>query len=104
MLVESQLQTVRKEKGTLEQETKAQKEQLEAVTPLVATVRELHGLCKEANKKIKSLSEDSKDQIKIPKLDKDLLESLEKAAESDESDAKDKKESKDSKTAKSKKA
>ncbi|NNE63684.1 MAG: hypothetical protein HKN34_06355 [Gammaproteobacteria bacterium] len=74
---ESKLQSIRKEKKKLEAELETQKALAEKAAPLVEQVRELHGLCKEANKKIKSLSEDKKDQIKIPKLDKELLESFE---------------------------
>ena len=74
---ESKLQSTRKEKKKLEAELETQKALAEKAAPLVEQVRELHGLCKEANKKIKSLSEDKKDQIKIPKLDKELLESFE---------------------------
>ena len=78
---ESKLQATRKEKTKLEAELEIQKALVEKSTPLVAQVRELHGLCKEANKKIKSLSEDKKDLIKVPKLDEELLESLEPAKE-----------------------
>ena len=74
---ESKLQSTRKEKKKLEAELETQKALAEKAIPLAEQVRELHGLCKEANKKIKSLSEDKKDQIKIPKLDKELLESFE---------------------------
>lgn len=76
---ESKLQTTRKEKNKLETELETQKALVEKSSPLVEQIRELHGLCKEANKKIKSLSEDKKDLIKIPKLDEELLESLEGA-------------------------
>jgi chromosome segregation ATPase len=78
---ESKLQSTRKEKKKLEAELETQKALAEKAIPLAEQVRELHGLCKEANKKIKSLSEDKKDQIKIPKLDKELLESFEPADE-----------------------
>lgn len=78
---ESKLQSTRKEKKKLEAELETQKALAEKAAPLVEQFRELHGLCKEANKKIKSLSEDKKDQIKIPKLDKELLESFEPAEE-----------------------
>ncbi|MCP4492549.1 MAG: hypothetical protein GY820_35365 [Gammaproteobacteria bacterium] len=74
---ESKLQKTRKEKNKLEADLEIQKALVEKSAPLVEQIRELHGLCKEANKKIKSLSEDKKDQIKIPKLDEELLESLE---------------------------
>ncbi|MCP4188937.1 MAG: hypothetical protein GY763_15130, partial [Gammaproteobacteria bacterium] len=74
---ESKLQVTRKEKNKFEAELETQKALVEKSTPLVEQIRELHGLCKEANKKIKSLSEDKKDQVKIPKLDEELLKSLE---------------------------
>ncbi len=74
---ESKLQKTRKEKTTLEAELEGQKALVEKATPLVEQIRKLHGLCKEANKKIKSLSEDKKDRIKIPKLDEELLENFE---------------------------
>ncbi len=74
---ESKLQATRKEKTKLEGELETQKALVEKATPLVEQIRKLHGLCKEANKKIKSLSEDKKDMIKVPRLDEELLESLE---------------------------
>jgi len=77
---ESKLQATRKDKAKLEKELEEQKALAEKSPALVEQIRELHGLCKEANKKIKALSEDKKDQIKIPKLDEELLESLEKVA------------------------
>lgn len=73
---EAKLQSTRKEKTKLEKELETQKTQIESSSTLVEQLRDLHGLCKEANKKIKSLSEDKKDLIKIPKLDEELLESL----------------------------
>ncbi len=82
---EAKLLSTRKEKTKLEAELETQKAIVEKSTPLVAQVRDLHGLCKEANKKIKSLSEDKKDLIKVPKLDEELLESLEPADDSDSS-------------------
>ncbi len=78
---ESKLQNTRKQHSKLEKDLKAEKEITEKTPALVEQVRELHGLCKEANKKIKSLSEDKKDQVKIPKLDEELLESLVPAKE-----------------------
>ena len=78
---ESKLQNTRKQLSKLEKDLKAEKEMTEKTPALVEKIRELHGLCKEANKKIKSLSEDKKDQVKIPKLDEELLESLVAAKE-----------------------
>ena len=82
---EAKLLSTRKEKTKLEAELQTQKELVEKSTPLVPLVRDLHGLCKEANKKIKSLSEDKKDLIKVPKLDEELLESLEPEVEAEDS-------------------
>ena len=73
---EAKLQNTRKQQARLEKELEAQKAINEKTPALIEQLRELHGLCKEANKKIKSLSEDKKDQVKIPKLDEELLESL----------------------------
>ena len=77
---EAKLQSTRKEKSKLEAELETQKALVEKSTPLVGLVRDLHGLCKQANKTIKKLSEDKKDLIKLPKLDEELLESLEPAS------------------------
>jgi colicin import membrane protein len=76
---EGKLQSTRKEKAKLETELANRKSLNEQSLPLIAQLRELHSVCSKANKKIKSLSEDKKAAIKIPKLDKELLENLEKA-------------------------
>ena len=76
---ESKLQATRKEKAKISTELETQKSLLEQSAKLVDQIRELHGLCKKQNKKIKSLSDDKKHLVKIPKLDEELLESLEKA-------------------------
>ncbi|MDH5353652.1 MAG: hypothetical protein OEY09_04325, partial [Gammaproteobacteria bacterium] len=55
---ESKLQNTRKQLSKLEKELEELKTANEKTPALVEQVRELHGLCKEANKKIKSLSED----------------------------------------------
>jgi colicin import membrane protein len=75
---ESKLQSTRKEKAKLEAELESQKAALEQAAPLVKQLKELHGLCKQANKTIKKLSEDKKDLLKIPKLDEETIETLEK--------------------------
>lgn len=75
---EAKLLTARKEKTNLEAELETQKELALQGAALVAQVRELHGLAKAANKKIKTLSEDKGDVVKVPKLDEELLEGLEK--------------------------
>ena len=85
--IETKLRTTRQEKDKLQQEIEAQKAQLEQITPLVEKVREMHDLCKQANKKIEALSEDDTDLVEIPKLDEELLESLEKATSDEDSPA-----------------
>ena len=76
---EGKLQSTRKEKVKLETELENRKSLNEQSLPLIAQLRELHSICSKANTKIKSLSEDKKGAIKIPKLDEELLENLEKA-------------------------
>jgi len=76
---EGKLQSTRKEKVKLETELENRKLLNEQSLPLIAQLRELHSICSKANTKIKSLSEDKKGAIKIPKLDEELLENLEKA-------------------------
>ena len=80
---ESKLQKTRKEKTKLEAELETQKTIVQESAKLVAQVRELHELCKKQNKKIKSLSDDKKHVVKIPKLDEEFLESLEKVLSAD---------------------
>ena len=80
---ESKLQATRKEKTKVDTELESQKSLLQQSAKLVEQIRELHGLCKKQNKKIKSLSDDKKHIVKIPKLDDELLESLEKAITDD---------------------
>jgi colicin import membrane protein len=75
---EAKLLSIRKEKTKAEAELEAQKELAQQGAGLVAQVRELHGLCEEANKKIASLSEEKADIVKVIKLDEELLEGLEK--------------------------
>ncbi len=76
---ESKLQSTRKEKTKLEGELENCKSLMEQSTPLIAQLKELHTIAKTQNKKIKSLSDDKKDVVKIPKLDEELLETIEKA-------------------------
>lgn len=73
MQFEAKLKTTRKEKTALETELEEKKSLLEKGETLATQVEELHTLCKDQNKKIKSLSEDKDDVFKIPKLDKDLV-------------------------------
>lgn len=80
---ESKLQVARKAKAKLETELEVQKSLVEQSAKLVEQIREYHDLCKKQNKKIKSLSDDKKLIVKIPKLDEELLETLEKAVSGD---------------------
>jgi colicin import membrane protein len=84
--IESKLRATRKDKTRLEQEVSTQKEQLEQLVPLITQVRELRGLCEQANKTIQPLSEDDTLLLEIPELDEELLESLEKALVPEKSD------------------
>lgn len=77
-LATTKLLSIRKEKTKLETELETQKQLAQQGARLVAQVRELHGLCKKANKKIKTLSEDKQDVVKLPEPDNELLEALEK--------------------------
>lgn len=92
--VETALQATRKDKLKLEQEVEEQKTKLEQVPPLVTQVRELYDLCKQANKKISALSEDSADILEIPELDEDLLKSLVKADDDADDNTEDESEAK----------
>jgi chromosome segregation ATPase len=76
---ETKLQSTRKGKAKLEAELENRKSLNEQSLPLITQLRELHSTCTKQSKKIKSLSEDKKTSIKIPKLDEELLDSLEKA-------------------------
>ena len=89
---EAKLLSIRKEKTKAEAELETQKELAQQGAGLVAQVRELHGLCEEANKKIGSLSEDEADIVKVIKLDEDLLEGLEKILPETEKEPKETKE------------
>lgn len=80
---ETKLKEVRKEKTALEAELEQHKALAQKSATLVEQLRELHDLCKDQNKKIKSLSEDKKDHFKIPKIDEELLKSLEQANSQD---------------------
>ena len=76
---ETKLQATRKEKTKLEAELEKRKLLNGQSLPLIAQIRELHSACKKQSKKIKSLSEDKKTSIKIPKIDEEALENLEKS-------------------------
>jgi chromosome segregation ATPase len=73
---EKSLKTLQKEKSALDADLEEKTALLEKTGALVEEFRTLHALCKDQNKKIKSLSEDKKDLFKIPDLDEELLESL----------------------------
>ena len=92
--VEAKLLSIRKEKTKAESELESQKELALQGAGLVAQIRELHGLCEEANKKIESLSKDETDTVKVTALDEELLEGLEKILPEVEKDTKDTKEPK----------
>jgi len=92
--VEAKLLSIRKEKTKAESELETQKDLAQQGAGLVAQVRELHGLCEEANKKIESLSEDESDTVKVNMLDEELLEGLEKILPETGKETKDKSETK----------
>jgi len=77
---ESRIQSMRKEKTKLEAELESQKPVLTQAATLAEQLRELHKLCKQANKTIKKHSENKKDLLTIPKLDEEALELLEQAS------------------------
>lgn len=74
---DNRLQSMRKEKASLETEIETQKPLLEAAGKLLEQVRSLHKVCEQADATIKQLSDKKKDQLKIPALDEAALETLE---------------------------
>jgi colicin import membrane protein len=74
--VEARLKTTTKEKAKLEAELEAQKAFIEKASAAAEQIETLHKLCKDQNKKIKSLSEEKDDLFEIPKIDKELIEAL----------------------------
>ena len=76
---ESKLQSTRKEKNKLEGELENSKALIAQSAPLIAQLKELHAIAKKQRKKLKSLSDDEKNLVEIPKLDEELLETIEKA-------------------------
>ena len=76
---ESKLQASRRDKTKLEGELENSQSLIAQSAPLIAQLKELHAIAKGQNKKIKSLSDDKEDLVKIPKLDQTLLENIEKA-------------------------
>ncbi len=76
---ESKLQSIRKAKTKLEGELENSKALVAQSAPLISQLKELHAIAKKQRKKLKSLSDDKKDLVEIPKLDEELLETIEKA-------------------------
>jgi len=76
---ESKLQSIRKQKTKLEDELENSKALMAQSAPLIAQLKELHVIAKKQRKKLKSLSDNKKDLVAIPKLDEELLEKIEKA-------------------------
>ncbi len=76
---ESKLQSIRKAKTKLEGELENSKALVAQSAPLIAQLKELHAIAKKQRKKLKSLSDDKKNLVEIPKLDEELLETIEKA-------------------------
>ncbi len=76
---ESKLQSIRKAKTKLEGELENSKALVAQSAPLISQLKELHAIAKKQRKKLKSLSDDKKDLVEIPKLDEELFETIEKA-------------------------
>lgn len=76
---ESKLQKTRKQNSDLEAEVETRKEVMKSALGLVAQIRSLHEACVAAEATIGKLSDKKKDQIKVPAVDLDALETLEKA-------------------------
>ncbi len=76
---ESKLLSARKDKTKLEGKLETSKTLLQQSSPLIVQLKELHAIAIKQNKKIKSLSDDKKGVVKIPKLDEELIETIEKA-------------------------
>jgi colicin import membrane protein len=73
---EAQLKTTRQEKTKLEAQLEEQKGLVEKAADVATQLETLHKLCKDMNKKIKSLSDNKEDLFEIPKLDKETIEAL----------------------------
>ncbi|MGD8347668.1 MAG: hypothetical protein PVI79_00460 [Gammaproteobacteria bacterium] len=76
---ESRLQKTRKQKADLEAEIESQKAIMKSAAELIAQIRKLHETCTAAGATIARLSDKKKDQIKVPEVDLEALESLEEA-------------------------
>ncbi len=75
---ETRLQSMRKEKSTLEATIESQKNSLGSAAKLLAQARAIHETCLQAEAAIKNLSDKKKDHLKIPDFDLAALEELEK--------------------------
>jgi len=76
---ESKLQSIRKAKTKLEGELENSKALVAQSAPLISQLKELHAIANKQRKKLKSLGDDKKNLVEIPKLDEELLETIEKA-------------------------
>ena len=76
---ETRLQKARKQNADLEAEVESQKAVLKNAAGLIAQIRELHETCTAAHDVIARLSDKKKDQIKVPEIDLEALETLEQA-------------------------
>jgi myosin heavy subunit len=74
---ETRLQKMRKEKSTLEAEVASQKSTLASVAKLLDQVKAMRETCVEAEARIKSLSDNKKDHIKLPAFDETAFAELE---------------------------
>jgi myosin heavy subunit len=74
---ETRLQKMRKEKSTLEAEVESQKSTLASVGKLLEQVKAMRETCVEAEAKIKSLSDNKKDHLKLPAFDETAFAELE---------------------------
>lgn len=76
---ESKLQKTRKQNADLEAEGESQQAVLKSAAGLVAQIRALYETCIAAEATIGKLSDKKKDQIKVPEVDFEALETLEQA-------------------------
>ena len=74
---ENKLQSTRKKMGKLEQELETARAVQKAAAKLAPQVRKLHEACTAAAETVARLSDNKKDQVKLPDLDLDALQSLE---------------------------
>lgn len=74
---ESSLQSTRKQLTKLEAELEQQKTVLEPAARLVEQVKGLHHSCQQASATIQNLSDKKKDQIEVPELEQDAIDTIE---------------------------